>query len=165
MEDRLRRVDPRDLPALLEMNNAAVPAVNALGQAGISWFAEVAHTFLVSDQPEGVGPAGFLIGLEGPGVDYRSDNYRWFCERYERFAYVDRIVVAPDQWGLGVGRSLYTAFVAAAAGHPVLCAEVNLEPRNDRSLRFHEGFGFRPVGEQETEGGAKRVQMLALELS
>ena len=52
------------------------------------------------------------------------------------------------------------ALVASAGDHPVLCAEVNLAPRNDRSLAFHKRFGFSPVGEQETEGGLKRVLLL-----
>ncbi|MBT3246272.1 MAG: GNAT family N-acetyltransferase [Actinobacteria bacterium] len=146
------------------MNNEAVPAVNHLDAGDLSWFSGVAHTFLVACRAETGDPAGFLIGLEGPGLAYRSDNYRWFSERYERFIYVDRVVVAPEAWGLGLGRSLYTGFISAAEGHPVLCAEVNLLPRNDRSLAFHEAFGFVPVGEQDTEGGSKRVQMLALEL-
>lgn len=160
----LRPVESADLSALLALNNDAVPAVNQLESDELSWFADVAHTFLVAGHPEVDGYAGFLIGLEGPELGYRSDNYRWFCERYERFIYVDRVVVAPAAWGLGLGRSLYTEFISAADGHPVLCAEVNLVPRNDRSLAFHEAFGFVPVGEQDTEGGSKRVQMLALEL-
>ena len=124
----------------------------------------------LDDQPRdppvqrGLPLAARRQGLEGPGVDYDSENYRWFCERYERFVYVDRVVVAPDAWGMGIGRALYTEFVSAADGNPVLCAEVNLLPRNDRSLVFHEMFGFMPVGEQATEGGSKRVQMLVLEL-
>jgi|TARA_B100002003_G_scaffold203169_1_gene195730 hypothetical protein len=160
----LRPVEPADLTTVLAMNNEAVPAVNHLDAGDLSWFSGVAHTFLVACRAETGDPAGFLIGLEGPGLAYRSDNYRWFSERYERFIYVDRVVVAPEAWGLGLGRSLYTGFISAAEGHPVLCAEVNLLPRNDRSLAFHEAFGFVPVGEQDTEGGSKRVQMLALEL-
>ena len=41
-----------------------------------------------------------------------------------------------------------------------MCAEVNIKPRNERSLIFHEKFGFTPVGEQDTEGGSKRVQLM-----
>ena len=160
----LRPVEPADLTTVLAMNNEAVPAVNHLDAGDLFWFSGVAHTFLVACRAETGRHAGFLIGLEGPGLAYRSDNYRWFSERYERFIYVDRVVVAPEAWGLGLGRSLYTGFISAAEGHPVLCAEVNLLPRNDRSLAFHEAFGFVPVGEQDTEGGSKRVQMLALEL-
>ncbi|HJL82639.1 MAG TPA: GNAT family N-acetyltransferase [Acidimicrobiales bacterium] len=160
----LRPVEPADLTTVLAMNNEAVPAVNHLDAGDLSWLSGVAHTFLVACRAETGRYAGFLIGLEGPGLAYRSDNYRWFSERYEHFIYVDRVVVAPNDWGTGIGRALYTEFVSAADRHPVLCAEVNLLPRNDRSLAFHEAFGFVPVGEQDTEGGSKRVQMLVLEL-
>ena len=160
----LRPVEPADLTTVLAMNNEAVPAVNHLDAGDLSWLSGVAHTFLVACRAETGRYAGFLIGLEGPGLAYRSDNYRWFSERYEHFIYVDRVVVAPNDWGTGIGRALYTEFVSAVDRHPVLCAEVNLLPRNDRSLAFHEAFGFVPVGEQDTEGGSKRVQMLVLEL-
>ena len=37
---------------------------------------------------------------------------------------------------------------------------MNVRPRNDGSLRFHQRYGFTAVGEQDTEGGAKRVTLL-----
>jgi hypothetical protein len=42
---------------------------------------------------------------------------------------------------------------------------VNVRPRNDASLAFHEAIGFREVGQQDTDGGRKRVSLLALDLS
>ena len=159
MENTLRTVVEPDLESLLVLNNSAVPAVNTLDIAQMSWFAEVAHLFLVADSPEGE-PVGFLIGLEGPGLPYQSLYYRWFGRNYDRFLYVDRIVVDANWWGRGLGRAFYERFVASATGHPVLCAEVNLVPRNDRSLSFHERFGFVPVGEHANEGGDKRVVVL-----
>jgi len=157
-DDTLRPAVEADLESLLVLNNAAVPAVNALDAAEMAWFAEVAHLFLVADSPK--GPVGFLIGLEGPDLSYRSLNYQWFAGNYGLFLYVDRVVVDPEWWGRGLGRAFYRALVASAGDHPVLCAEVNLVPRNDRSLAFHQRFGFSPVGEQETEGGLKRVVLL-----
>ncbi|MEL6236161.1 MAG: hypothetical protein AAFR46_17330, partial [Pseudomonadota bacterium] len=38
---------------------------------------------------------GFLIAL-GPDAAYDSPNYRWFQARGGRFAYVDRVIVAPE---------------------------------------------------------------------
>tara|TARA_B100001079_G_scaffold65680_1_gene55914 strand:+ start:945 stop:1457 length:513 start_codon:yes stop_codon:yes gene_type:complete len=162
----LRRVGAADLSAVRHLNTAAVPAVNGLLVEEVAWFADVAHTFLVavpSDRPDGT-PVGFLIGLEGPGLDYDSLNYRWFSERYEHFLYVDRVVVDPSDQGRGIGRSLYEAFVERADGHTFLCAEVNVRPRNEGSLAFHDAFGFAAVGEQDTEAGVKRVRMFAKEL-
>ncbi len=161
MSPSIRLVAEPDLDPILALNNAAVPAVNPLEPADLEWFVEVAHSFLV--QPDGNGSVvGFVIGLDGPGLDYDSLNYAWFSERYDRFVYVDRIVVAESGRGTGVGRSLYDRFGerSRADGHEVLLAEVNIWPRNEDSLRFHERYGFKSVGEQDTEGGAKRVTLL-----
>jgi predicted GNAT superfamily acetyltransferase len=118
------------------------------------YYAGVAEHFVV------VGDgAGFLI-LIGPGVaDYESPNYRWFSERYDDFLYVDRIVIDEANRGSGLGRMLYEFAVDRAMQRPVL-AEVNVRPRNDVSLAFHEAFGFAHVGAQQVEDGAKEVAML-----
>ena len=46
----------------------------------------------------------------------------------------------------------------------MLFCEVNLRPRNERSLAFHAAIGFREVGRQDTDGGNKHVSLLALDL-
>lgn len=170
---RLRPAVDADLDEILVHNNDAVPAVNGLSRRDLEWFLEQAHTFLVAEAPvaeapvaealrDAAGVAGFLIGLTGPGLEYPSANYAWFGERYDRFAYVDRVVVAASGRGLGVGTALYDEFARRGRGdgHDVLLAEVNIVPRNDVSLAFHAARGFVSVGEQDTEGGAKRVTML-----
>ena len=160
--DTLRSFVEDDLGAVLALNNAAAPAVNELTSSDLEWFAEISHLFLVSES--GIGEerqiTGFLIGLLGPGVDYESINYKWFTSRYESFLYVDRVVVGESSWGQGNGRRFYEALAESGSNQPVMCAEVNIKPRNDRSLIFHEKFGFIPVGEQDTEGGSKRVQLM-----
>lgn len=160
--DTLRSYVEDDLGAVLALNNAAAPAVNELTSSDLEWFAEISHLFLVSES--GIGEerqiTGFLIGLLGPGVDYESINYKWFTSRYESFLYVDRVVVGESSWSQGNGRRFYEALAASGSDQPVMCAEVNVKPRNDRSLIFHEKFGFIPVGEQDTEGGSKRVQLM-----
>ncbi len=157
----IREVEHGDLDQILELNNLAVPAVNKLARGDLDWFTQQAHTFLVKPGDDG-SVGAYLIGLGGPGVGYASANYEWFSQRYERFVYVDRIVVAEQGRGGGVGRALYDTFSARARadGHEVLLAEVNIRPRNESSLKFHETYGFVPVGEQDTEGGSKRVVML-----
>lgn len=156
---RIRSVRAGDLPTILFHNNAAVPAVNELTLDDLAWFATVAHTFVVAASGADIG--GFLIGL-GPDSDYDSVNYRWFQQRYPAFVYVDRIVVVESSRGRGVGTLLYDELArrGRAEQTPVMLAEVNLRPRNDVSLGFHEAHGFVVVGEQDTEDGAKRVAML-----
>lgn len=157
----IRVVTDADLDEILEHNNAAVPAVNTLERSHLEWFVEKAHSFLVAPADDGT-VAGYLIGLAGPGVDYDSENYEWFSARYDRFIYVDRIVVAEGGRGKGLGWQLYDAFAdrGRADGYELLLAEVNVKPRNDGSLRFHDRYGFISVGKQDTEGGTKRVTLL-----
>ena len=42
---------------------------------------------------------------------------------------------------------------------------MNVRPRNEGSLAFHDAFGFAAVGEQDTEAGSKRVRLYAKGLS
>ncbi|MDW3219829.1 MAG: GNAT family N-acetyltransferase [Acidimicrobiales bacterium] len=155
----LRTVRDDDLDEILVHNNAAVPAVNHLERSDLEWFAAVAHTFVVAVADDGI--AGFLIGL-GPGAGYDSHNYAWFSARYDDFVYVDRIVVAEAGRGGGVGSLLYDEFArrGRADQTPVMLAEVNIRPRNDASLAFHDAHGFVSVGEQDSPDGVKRVTML-----
>lgn len=152
----LRNLDPRDLPAVLRLNNGAVPAVNRLDPAALEDLLGQAELGLAVAGDGAVD--GFMLAF-GPGTAYRSPNYRWFAERLRDFLYVDRIVVAPDRRGSGVGRHLYKAAFAAAQER-TLCCEVNLRPLNEASLVFHRRLGFREVGQVELEDG-KLVAMLS----
>jgi hypothetical protein len=160
---RIRGVAAGDLAALVPLNNAAVPAVNALERHDLERFAATVPHFRVAVRDD--NPVGMMIAL-GPGVDYGSPNYRWFEQRCDAFLYVDRIVVDSALRSAGIGAALYDDLAAAAgaAGVPRLACEVNLRPANDRSIRFHERLGFRGVGTQDTENGAKTVQLMIREL-
>lgn len=91
----------------------------------------------------------FIIAFD-QDADYDSPNFLWFRDRYERFAYIDRIVVASSAHGQGLGRALYERLFAEskAAGYPCVLAEVNVNPPNPGSLAFHARMGFEAVGEQ-----------------
>ena len=164
MHSSIRTVVAADLEQILELNRLAVPAVSDVGRGEMEWFAEVAHSFLVAAGPDD-RVDGFLIGLT-PGLPYASLPYRWFGEQYERFIYVDRVVVAESGRNQGLGTRFYDSFVerGVADGHDTLTAEVNVKPMNDGSLRFHDRYGFESVGQQDTEGGKKRVSLLAKHL-
>lgn len=170
----IRPATTADLDRMLELNNAAVPAVNELVADEMAWFLDVAHCCLVAEVPGTAGPSALLVGLDGPSTPYASHNYGWFCERFDRFLYVDRVVVAPEAHRSGVGRAFYEAFLATAESgvHTHLCAEVNTRPRNGKSLAFHEAMGFEALGEFSSEGpvetadetGIKTVMMFARKL-
>ncbi len=150
---------PADLDAILEINNASAPAVNPLTTDSLERLLELSRWTRVID--DDAGPAGFLLGLHGPGLAYPSENYDWFSRRLDVFLYVDRVAVAARARGAGLGTRLYHAFVdhARTLGIDTVCAEVNVRPPNPGSVRFHERFGFRAVGEQETKGDSVRVRL------
>lgn len=156
----IRTLRQDDLPALAALNDAAVPAVNALGPDGLAAHAPRCAVALVAD--DGAGPVGFLLAL-APGVDYASENYRWFSAHRPGSMYVDRVVVAPAAHGRGLGRALYaaTAQHAVERGLAEVTCEVNLEPPNPASLAFHRRLGFEQVGTQWTTGGTVEVVLLA----
>ncbi len=142
---KIRRFSREDLDALHLINEASVPGVGTLTRDRLeALVADSEATLVAVDTHE--KPTGFvLVMLEGLG--YESLNYRWLSERYDRFAYVDRIAVAEAARGRRIGEALYAAAIEAFAGNrPVLLAEVNLEPPNPGSLRFHKRLGFREVG-------------------
>ena len=155
----LRDVEEADLDNVLQLNEASVPEVGRVDLDRMRWFAENATYFRVALRDGQF--AGFLIGLR-PGTTYASPNYRWFCDKYDDFGYIDRVAIAGNARRLGLATRLYRDFQASLpADVSLLTCEVNLVPPNESSMRFHEGFGFRSVGTQTLDGGSKTVAMMA----
>lgn len=158
----IRHFAEQDVLPALALNNASIPDVNELDEAEARelWaMSEVALTAEVHGEF-----AGFCWCVP-PGTTYRSLNYAWFSRRYSDFSYLDRIAVLPEHRRIGVGSEFYERLISELTGRrPVLVCEVNLRPRNEKSLLFHHRIGFREVGQQETDGGAKTVSLLELPL-
>tara|TARA_B110000014_G_C19796159_1_gene413617 strand:- start:24 stop:527 length:504 start_codon:yes stop_codon:yes gene_type:complete len=90
--------------------------------------------------------AGFII-LMREGVDYKSENYKYFKSKYKRFLYIDRIVIDQDFRKKGIGSSFYNlAIQNAIENNLFLCCEVNQQPPNEVSMSFHKKFNFKEVG-------------------
>jgi len=153
----IRNLRRDDLERCVALNNASVPAVSAADLDRLAALVDASRVSLVAEEAGEV--VGFCV-VFGPGADYDSVNYLWFTERYDDFAYLDRIVVDAGVRGKGIGAELYEAVEDSIAGTPWLLCEVNLRPRNDGSLRFHQRLGFVEVGQQETPYGVL-VSMLA----
>jgi len=94
---------------------------------------------------------------------YESPNYRWFCDRYAHFLYLDRIVVSESSRRRGVATIVYEEVENLAAPFGRLVCEVDFEPPNVASLAFHAARGFQQVG-RATNSGGKVLAMLAKEL-
>ena len=158
---RMRVMSEGDIPAALELNNAAHPAMNLLTDAEMRELISFADIALVgiNHQRELIA---FLISLP-MGKPYQSENYQWFEQRGVRHLYVDRVVVAPSAKGTGIGTALYESVFAHARhiGANEVTAEVNINPPNPGGLSFHERLGFRRLAEQDTRQGAVRVALMA----
>lgn len=155
----ITEVSCHDLDAVLALNEAEVPHVGSIDIERLRWFGRYADYFRIIRSHDRL--AAFLIGLR-PGSRYRSPNYRWFCDRYDDFAYIDRVAVHRDFRRHGLASRLYADLRASLPETvPVLTCEVNVQPPNPGSMRFHESLGFQVVGEQALEGGSKIVAMLA----
>ena len=157
----LREYGPADLEVVHAINEGEIPAVGAAEPDALARIAAQSTIALVAEVGGEVG--GFCFVLP-PGADYGSHNYAWFSERYDDFVYLDRVAIAPEFQRRGVGRALYTEVERLAREHHPTAShftlEVNLRPRNDRSLAFHAELGFVEVGQQETDYGAL-VSMMA----
>ena len=71
------------------------------------------------------------------------------------FLLIKQIGVHRDAQGCGVGKALYAKIIEACPGLPIAAA-ILLEPRNSRSIVFHERLGFRPFFEFCGVDGARR---------
>ncbi len=148
------------LAALLDLNNLHQKELSLLDKAGLQHLLEQAcfsgRIGLVD---------AFLICLD-QNADHDGVNFHWFKARYDRFVYVDRIVVSSAARGRGLARILYERLIAQARldGHDRIVCEVNCSPPNPESDAFHASFGFLPVGEAAIHGGAKTVRYLSLAL-
>lgn len=154
----LRDATPRDHDAILRLNLGSEAFLSPLDAKRLRHLAAQAAYLRVADA--GGGVAAFLLAL-APGADYDSENYRWFAARYASFLYVDRVVVAADRQGQGLGRRLYEDLFAFARerGFARVTCEFDVEPANPVSAAFHARFGFREVGSQWVRGGRKRVSL------
>ena len=98
--------------------------------------------------------AGFLLAFDSKPAEV-SVNFDWFAERYDGLVYIDRIVVAAEAHGQGLGKTLYVQLFAEAraAGFERIGAEVNIDPPNPGSLAFHARMGFEPVNDRLLPNG------------
>jgi hypothetical protein len=159
----IRPATPEDYDAILAMNQESVHFLSPLTDEKLRWLHEESEFSTVAEVDGQVG--AFLIAFR-EGSSYDSVNYTWFADRYEKFLYIDRIVVFIEHQGKGLGTLLYKdAFQRAALLKvPVITSEIDIEPPNPGSLKFHKEFGFSEVGTQAVCDGKKQVSLQAATL-
>lgn len=144
---------------LHQLNQDSQPEVSSLSLAELENLIQSAAYFSTIDRENKV--AAFVLALD-PQADYQSPNFLWFKSRYTNFIYIDRVVVAKEWRSQGLGQKLYSELFefARRKAFEWVCCEVNSRPPNPLSMSFHHKMGFEVVGEQDTEAGKKRVQLM-----
>jgi predicted GNAT superfamily acetyltransferase len=153
----------QDFEVLLRLNLESEAVLSPLTPAQLeelhrmAWYRRVA---CVGDEVR-----AFLWALV-PGATYASPNYRWFSARYQDFVYIDRIVVSSAARGLGLARLLYEDLfrLTRQRGIERITCEIDTDPPNPASQRFHERLGFQEVGAQRVADGKKAVSLQLLQL-
>jgi len=157
----LRTLSAGDADRILELNNEHAVETSSLDLAAAS------HLLAMCFYAKGIGlgARGFLLALDQDAA-YDNFNFQWFRNRFERFVYIDRIIIAKDARGQGFARLMYEDLFAEAktAGHLRVVCEVNIEPPNEGSLAFHRSMGFEALADVAVKGGSKRVRYLVKEL-
>ena len=112
------------------------------------------------------GQGAFLIALD-QDAPYDNANFAWMKQRFERFIYIDRVIVAQTHQRQGLARILYQdlATQAGTAGYPRITCEVNAAPPNPQSDAFHARMGFEPVGDLRALSAEKTVRYLVKSLT
>jgi predicted GNAT superfamily acetyltransferase len=139
----LRPLRDTDVSDVLALNEANVSKLATMDEARLHELRDMADRFDVLDVDGAFG--GFVITF-AQGAPYDSENYRWFSARHRRFYYLDRIALHERFRRRGLGTFVYDEIERVAAPYGRLALEVNLVPRNDASLAFHEGRGYVEVG-------------------
>ena len=159
----LREVESRDLERILELNEESVHFLSPLTLEKLRRLWGQSEMFNVVEC-EGTVDA-FVLTLS-EGKDYDSLNYLWFSSNYNKFLYIDRVVVSERMQGKGLGKMLYKSVFehARKMGVPYVTAEIDINPPNPGSLKFHERFDFKEVGRQTVADGKKVVSLQAVEI-
>lgn len=149
-----------DLPSLLALNNNHSRELGMLSAEALAALVDLSIQTIVAG--DGLG---FVVTLDYRAA-YNSINFGWFLARFKRFAYIDRVVVAEDARNSAIGRRFYDDVIemARSRGYPRLCCEVNLDPPNPTSDRFHAKLGFREIGQAVVPALGKTLRYLVLEI-
>jgi predicted GNAT superfamily acetyltransferase len=151
-----------DIDAALELNNLNAPAVGEIDRTQLEFlFEHSLYSFAIGAD----SLHAFCITF-APGAPYTSVNYQWFSQNYSEFVYLDRIVVSEKMRNNSLGAKLYAAVEQRMIKDrcaPLLTCEVNLNPPNTGSIRFHNRIGFHEVGQQDSKPGLT-VSLLAKNL-
>lgn len=159
----IRDANVDDFAHILQLNEEYVRFLSPLNLSRLQLLHSQATYHRVVEQSGEI--AAFLLAFR-EGSSYDGINYQWFVERFERFLYVDRIVVSSKFEGQGIGNLLYAdifSFAKNSQAMRITC-EFDIDPPNEISRRFHVRHGFQEVGQNSVDYARKKVSMQSSEL-
>ena len=160
---QVSKVEIDDLSIIRVINDEAIPAVNSVSVEEFVWFHKNSIYFKKVMLNETL--AGFLLVLP-MNMPYKSLNYRWFSDRYNNFAYIDRIAIKEEFKSSGIGTLLYTDLEKSLPKETkVIAYEYNIKPLNVISENFHQKMAYKNVGTQLTENNTKQVSLMVKEIN
>lgn len=152
----LIRPGPDDLEVLLALSNAHEKEIGRFTAEAFRELAGLSFHMRMTEERD-----AFLIALSDRAPKI-APNYRWFASRFDRFVYIDRVVVAEGARKRGLGKLLYDDLITAArdAGYSRVCCEVNIDPPNPISDAFHAALSFKEIGRAYLPDREKTVRYL-----
>ncbi|MBW1779500.1 MAG: GNAT family N-acetyltransferase [Deltaproteobacteria bacterium] len=92
------------------------------------------------------GIAGFVLAYRSSKINRKNEWTNMFLRYFfrEPFVMVKQLCVDRPFSSLGIGKALYTHLCQQTQGVPLVTAIV-VEPKNKRSERFHNKFGFEQI--------------------
>jgi uncharacterized protein len=158
MEVVIRNAVRNDYEAICALNLDVVEQTSPMDTGRLGDLANLASHFRVACVDGRI--AAFVLAISS-GAPYENSNFSWFGQRYARFVYIDRVVVASALRGRRLGSLLYQDLFRYACDNeiPFVTCEYNVVPSNEASRTFHDRFGFREQGTQWVANGTKRVSL------
>ena len=159
----IRHASADDADAIAALNEVFVSVTSPMDSERFLALLALSSFCLVAE--DGDGLLGFVIAMKN-GAPYDNGNYQWFEARVPDMVYVDRIVLASDARGRGIGAQLYAYLAELAAGSDcqTMTAEMDIDPPNEHSVYFHKKSGFVEIGQRTLDSG-KRVSMQSVALT
>ena len=157
----IRAIAETDRPAVLALNQGAVPHVGPLTLNNLrTLIGQTCYARMVVVEQE---LAGFMLAWH-PGNPIKAPTIAGFASAMKASC-----TWTVSQWpsfsGPGHRQSAVSGSRAAAGRATRITCEVNLPPPNPGSMAFHQKLGFVEVGQQDIDGGSKRVSLLCKDLS
>ena len=156
----IRKVQKCEFKTIFELNQGEVDKTSPMDLSRLELLDGLACYHKVVEVDGLV--VGFLLAMDET-VAYENSNFAFFKSEFERFVYVDRIVIAAEFAGKKLGSALYDDLFAYARSQQInsVTCEFYTQPLNVVSQKFHQRFGFQEVGSQMAEDGIKVVSLQA----